>query len=417
MSREHVRDNIIVKSFAPTRVLLVLLASMVLLLPVACGRSEQGGGTTYVFDPSLPPIPIEETGNVKTLPNTYPESWMFVDEANFPNMFSGKVIVLDVAETHHPDRIKGIIDKNLLGNFVAAKQRPELYISETFHERGARGARTDILAIYDKRTLAPIKEMVWPSDRLTALPERYAMSLSADERFLFVSNFTPAASFGVVDLNTHTLVEIIETPGCVLVYPTGQHNLTSICSNGTLLTTSLTPQGRKQSQQRTAPFFDADKTPVFERPAIINNIAYFPSFDGLIHVVDLSANVARYIEKWDMLSEKERASGWRPGGLEIADHDDQERLYVIMHENAYDGSHNHGGSEVWVYDVRKKRRIKIIKTPSWAISIALSRGANPLLVVTNGELNLDVFDAQSGQYVHTLSDFGNVTPLLVHKTY
>ena len=31
----------------------------------------------------LPPLPIEETGRVETLPESYPESWVMVDEASF----------------------------------------------------------------------------------------------------------------------------------------------------------------------------------------------------------------------------------------------------------------------------------------------------------------------------------------------
>jgi methylamine dehydrogenase heavy chain len=39
------------------------------------------------------------------------------------------------------------------------------------------------------------------------------------------------------------------------------------------------------------------------------------------------------------------------------------------------------------------------------------------LVVTNGELSLDVFNANDGSLVQTVADFGSVTPLLVHKSY
>lgn len=397
--------------------LLLLLLSALLLSTVSCSKESEPTKHTIHFDPSLPPLPIENTGRVQILPKQYPETWVFVDEANFFSMFGGKMILLDVAETHPPKRIKGIADKNLLGNFTQAKRKREFYISETFHERGARGKRIDVVTIYDKITLSPIKEIIMPLERLVALPERYAMAVSADERFLFVSNFTPASSFGVIDLESHELVGNIEIPGCVLLYPTGQRNITSICSNGGLLTTIIDQQGHQLSQQRLVPFFDTDKSPVFERPAIIDNIAYLPSFDGRIHEIDLSANVARYVGVWDMLSKKDRASDWRPGGLGLIDYDHQGRMYIVMHQGSYDGSHNHGGSQVWVYNARDKRRVQVIEVPNWAISVAVTRGNRPLLVVTNGELNLDIFDARDGKLIQTIADFGNVTPLLVHKAY
>jgi len=176
----------------------------------------------------LPPLPIEEMGRVEVLPENYPESWVFVDEVSFFNMHSGKVILLDVAEKTKNHRIKGLVDKSLIGNFLQAKTRPELYVMETFHERGSRGPRTDVLAIYDKTTLSITKELFWKdSTRLTALPERYSMTMSADERFLFVANMNPGTSFTVVDLETKEIVETIGTPGCVLTYPTGKNSVTS----------------------------------------------------------------------------------------------------------------------------------------------------------------------------------------------
>ena len=397
-----------------------LLGGMLLALIVLSGCGERDDAPSQnlpEFDPSLPPLAIEETGNVVTLPQSFPNSWMFIDDSSFSSMYGGKVFLIDVAEPNPPSRIKGLIEKNLIGNFIQSPKRGELYVAETFHERGARGKRTDVLTIYKTTELAPIKEIILPSKRLTALPERYSMGLSADENFLYVANFNPAASFSVIDLRSHTLIEVIETPGCVLTYPTGKRTVTSICSNGGLLSTTVSDEGRMLSQKRIPPFFDTDKTPVFERPAIINGMAYFPSFESMMHVVDLTGEDAKYISQWDMLSDAERKEGWRPGGLGLVDHDENGNMYVIMHKDGFDGSHNGGGSQVWVFDVKAKKRIKVIETPNWSISIGVSRGDKPLLVVTNGELGLDVFDAHSAKYIHTISDFGNVTPLFIHKAH
>ena len=97
------------------------------------------------FDKSLPPMKLEPYGIVETLPSTYPESWVLVDESSFFNMFGGKVIVVDITEKEHSKRIKGMVDKSLLGNFTQSKKRGEYYIMETFHERGSRGPKTCLL--------------------------------------------------------------------------------------------------------------------------------------------------------------------------------------------------------------------------------------------------------------------------------
>lgn len=365
----------------------------------------------------LPPLPIEETGRVEVLPEQFPESWMFVDEASFPSMFGGKMILLDVAETKPAKRIKGTADKNLLGNFIQAKIRPEFYIMESFHTRGARGPKVDVLTIYDKTTLSPIKELIWNDTRLQALPRRHAMAISPDEKFLYVSNFSPAASFTVVDLDTKEIVETIGTPGCVLTFATGNRSVTSICNNGGLLTTVVDDKGHKKSHHRIAQFFDTDTSPIFERPAIIDGIAYFPSFTGDMHAIDLNGEVAKYLEKWSMLSPSERALNWRPSGLVLNDSDEQGLFYVIMHPDGFEGSQTHGGPQVWVYNVNTKQRIKVIDIAKGALSITLTRGKTPSLVVTNHELTLDIYDPKSGELIQNITDFGNVTPLLIHKAY
>lgn len=397
---------------------LFLVASMVLS---TSGLNVAHATNSLVVDvaprPDLPPLPIEETGHVNVLPEQFPESWMFVDESSFMSMFGGKMILLDVVEPKASERIKGTADKNLLGNFIQAKTRPEFYIVESFHSRGARGPKTDILAIYSKTTMAPIKEMVLPDTRLQALPRRHAMALSADEKFLYISNFSPAASFTVVDLDTKEIVETIGTPGCVLTFSTGKRSITSICSNGGLLTTVVDNKGFKKSQHRIAPFFDTDKTPIFERPAIIDGIAYFPSFTGEIHEIDLRGEVAKYSGQWSLVTQSEREANWRPSGMALNDSDEQGLFYVIMQPNGYEGSQTHGGTQVWVYDMKKKQRLKVIEIAKGAASVALTRGDNAMMVITNGEMNLDIYNPKTGELIQNISGFGNVTPLVIHKAY
>ncbi len=136
-----------------------------------------------------------------------------------------------------------------------------------------------------------------------------------------------------------------------------------------------------------------------------------------MHNVDMSGEKAVYKGSWPMLTEAEKAANRRPAGLVLTDKDDQGRMYVIVQEDGKEGTQQHGGNEVWVYDPAAKKRVKIIETPNWAVSIAVSRGDDPMLIVTNAEMNLDIFNAQSGEHIQTVGDFGNTTPLMVHKSY
>lgn len=370
------------------------------------------------FNTALPPLEIEHTGNVVRLPRSYPETWVMVDEASFFAMASGKVIILDLAETRPAKRIKGVIDKSYLGNVAQSKTRGELYILETFHRRGTRGPKEDVLSIYDKETLTIKKEIVWPKPkRLQSLPEHYAMSLSADERFLYATNFDPASSFTIIDLETQEIVNEVEMPGCILTYPVGLRAIASLCSNGSMLTSSINEDGSLKSQNRSEPFFDTDSTPIFEHATYINGIAYFWSFKGVLHSFDMSGDQAIYKGQWDALSEEDKAGNWRPSGIVLNDVDDQGHIYTIFQPDGGEGTQTHGGNQVRVYDPVNKKLVRTIETPRWAITLAVTRGDNPLLVVTNGELSLDVFNAKDGSFIHTISDFGNTTPLSIFKSF
>ena len=66
--------------------------------PAITGAEADRNDSTPDYDHSLPPIEIEKTCNVASLPSSYPETCIFVDEIAFFNMAVGKTVILDVAE-------------------------------------------------------------------------------------------------------------------------------------------------------------------------------------------------------------------------------------------------------------------------------------------------------------------------------
>ena len=68
----------------------------------------------------------------------------------------------------------------------------------------------------------------------------------------------------------------------------------------------------------------------------------------------------------------------------------------------YFSSHKSGGSEVWVYDLAKQKRLKKFELKNWAVSIEVTRGKDPYLVVTNGDMALDVYRANSGKWLKVI---------------
>ena len=370
--------------------------------------------TAQTSNPDLPPLRPETLGIVKTLPAKYPSHWILAHDATFFHMIEGRMLVLDPLAETLAQQYKGFFNIFFMGNFTQAKTRPEMYATETFYSRGSRGTRTDVLSIIDKSSLKTIDEIVLPgAKRFTGMPERYAIQLIDNERLLLVFNLNPATSVTVIDIVNRKILNEVGIPGCSLIYPTGARGFSSICSNGGLLTTELDTNGQIVSQQRLDPFFSSDTSPIFERPAIIDGTAYFPGFHSEVHPIDVSGKVAVPGKPWSLVTEKERQEGWRPGGIGLIDSDASGQFYLLMHPNGKEGSQGSGGSEVWVFKASEKKRVNRFTLKNWGLSLGVTKGDDPILVVTNGDLNIDVYKAKNGEYIRTISDFGQETPLML----
>jgi methylamine dehydrogenase heavy chain len=301
---------------------------------------------------------------------------------------------------------------SFIGQFYQAKTRPEMYVAETFHSRGNRGERTDVLTIYDKRTLAPIGEVVIPSKRASEMPLHYNLQLVDNESIALIYNFTPATSVSVVDLAARDFVAEIPIPGCSLVYPMSGRSFASLCADGSILSVTLDDNGEQASSVRSERFFDVNDDPLIEKAAIINGVGYFPTFQGDVYPIDFRGSTAVIGESWSLVDGEK--NGWRPGGLQLTASDSKGRLYILMHKDSYDGSHKDPGIEVWVFDTDARRRIDRIKLRHPAISIEVTRDDDPLLVTTNINMEVDVYNAGDGEHLRTIGNFGQETPLLLH---
>lgn len=378
------------------------------LLAVGAGRAAPAE------DASLPPLPLETPGRVEVLPEHYPPHWFWVFDPAFAHMLDGKLILVDAATEEVRERVRGTVNISLMGSFIAARTRPELYAIESFAARGSRGARTDVLTIHDTRTLAPSGEIVWPQPkRYQGLPHRSAMALIEHERWLLVFNFDPATSVTVVDTRTRRIAAEVDTPGCAMIYPTGARGFSSLCADGTLLTTRLGADGRAMARAQSKPFFDSERTPVFDRPALIGGRAEFIGFAGEVHPVDLRGEQPVFEAPWSLLDAADHAQGWRPGGLTPLCWDEAGRFYVLMHPEGREGSHSSGGSEVWVFDPIARKRLRRNPLKSWGISVGLGGGSEPWLLVATPAMTLEVYDARDGRLLRSIDHIGQETPLYV----
>lgn len=357
-------------------------------------------------------IAPEPTGNIGTLPASYPGHWVLLQDGAFFHMNNGKIIVVDADSDDPAARVKGMFDASFIAQMYQARTKPEIYIAETFYSRGTRGERTDVITIYDKVSLSPSGEVVIPPKRISGMPTYYHLQAVDNERLLLAYNFTPATSVSVVDVDSREFLGEIPIPGCSLIYPMAGRAFASLCTDGTMMSVQLDENGAQASSARTDVFFDANNDPLMEKAAMIDGVAYFPSFLGRVVPVDLNGDEPVVRDEWSLIGNEQ--GGWRPGGLAVTGTDAAGHMYVLMHPEGYEGSHKDPGIEVWVFDVASRQRVDRIALDLPAISIGVTQDDDPLLLATNINLEVDVYDVDSGAHQRTLSGTGAQTPFLLH---
>ena len=365
---------------------------------------------------SMAELPVETIPSVETLPSSYPDTWVYAHDTNFFSLSDAKVVLVDVAaENRH---YKGSIPSSHFPSFLAATTRPEVYVTESIYSRRMRGERTDLVTIYDKVNLAPIGEVVLPGARRGMIvTHKNTLQFLDNEKLLLVYNFTPSTSVSVVDIEKRAFLAEAGIGGCVMIYPSRQRSFGSLCNDNTMLVTHLDEKGMISKQERTPAFFNADTDPIFAKPAVIDGVYYFPSFKGMVHPVDMNAADPGMLDAWSLLQEQDRQENWRPGGWQIATaHEAGRRLFVLMHPDGENGTHKGGGSEVWVFDVDAKQRVDRINLKEWGVSIEVTQGEQPYLAVTNGNMELDVYSADTGEWLRFIGGRAFETPFILHAS-
>jgi methylamine dehydrogenase heavy chain len=374
------------------------------------------GGVALVLSMALPapalaaPLPADPLGVITTLPPASPH-WVWVNDFVFPHMTDGQALLVD----GDSGRFLGMLSTGFgFTRINVPRDGKVIYSAETYFSRGTRGDRTDVVTLYDPRSLTPIEEIAIPAKRSSNMPMTSNSELTDDERFLLIYNFNPAQSVTVVDTQTRKFVGEIETAGCALVYPTGPRSFFSVCADGALLDVRLDDTGRASRQQRTPRMFDVGTDPVTEKGVRVGDTWTFVSFGGTFYQVNSAGNGPVAGGKWSALSADERQQNWRPGGLQqLAVHAGLNRIYSIMHQGPVE-SHKDPGHEVWVYDLARKSRVQRIALKNLAGSIQVTRDAKPLLFAAFiASTTTDVYDATTGEHLRSIENVGTTPTILL----
>src|SRR5690606_20101834 len=275
------------------------------------------------------PLPEEPVPTVAELAEHCPQSWVFVHDLHFNSLPDGRAALVDVgAENHH---LRGQIPVAQFGNILPSATRGEIYVGETFYSRLTRGERTDVITIWDMKTLAPKGEIVLPGGkRGLFVTLRNSLQLTNDEKWALVFNFTPGSSVTVVDLDARRILADIDLPGCSLAYPTGPRGFTSLCADGTMTSIALDAAGKAGRAVTSEAFNDIDDDPLFMTPAMVGQTGWFVSFKGKLRAIDFAGAAAKDLGGFAIPQQAGGDLEWRPGGWQIISADRAGLLYVLM---------------------------------------------------------------------------------------
>jgi methylamine dehydrogenase heavy chain len=376
---------------------------------LAGGLLASGTGTGQV--PEGATLSGEEEHPTIVLPEPGPH-WVYIQDLVFPHLIASKSYVLD-GDTLN---ILGMFNTGYLPNQVLSHDKSAVYVAETYWSKGFRGERSDMVTVYDPKTLEITDEIPLPQGRFLIVTKKWNAALTADGRYLLSYNMEPATSISVVDVKDKKYVGEVEIPGCGLVFPTGDHSFVTICPDGSFVSATFDETG-EATLTEGEPWFDGENDPVFEHAVVHrpSGQAFFISYDGWVYPVTLKDEKATVGEKWRLQADGEDMK-WRPGGWQLAAfHAPTNRLFVLMHEGGK-WTHKVAGEEVWVFDTESKQRIHRLHLPGHRFSVAVTQDEQPLLFALSETASISVFDATTwehkgereglGESLYLMSTFG-----------
>jgi methylamine dehydrogenase heavy chain len=285
-----------------------------------------------------------------------------------------------------------------------------LLIATGYLSRGQRGERTDILEVWDADSLSFKHEIEIAPKRAMALNYRGLLQLSADGRWAFVQNATPAVSVTVVDLEARSMVAEIPTPGCWGIYvPSSRSDqFSTLCGDGTMETVALDASGQQAARTSSAKLFDADRDAWFMQGERDGDTYRFVSFLGSVAAVSIGGDTAKLEEVWSLVGTADSKKAWRPGGYQpLAVHPGTGRLYVTMHPGGAEGSHKNPAKEIWAFDLASKKRVARMPGHA-AVAVTASKDGKRLLAIDIEKATLLVIDVRGKPRVRNATQVGAV---------
>lgn len=310
----------------------------------------------------------------------------------------------------------GTLSGGAQSHFAVSGDGKTAYMISGFYSRLQSGDAEHVLQVFDVDTATQTKEIQLPVKVTQYTDDRSLMQLSADEKYLYIQNATPATSVTVVDLESGEVLQEVPSPGCFGIYPALQgHSYSAICGDGTFTTFALSKDGKSFESQKSDKIFDAEKDPIYLAYDRAGADLLFISYKGVIHRLSDAGGVVETISTTPITEGVE--GGWGTSGYSVVSYNEANGIvFVPMAPDSYDGSHHHDATEIWAFDLANDELL--YRSPVEGISsVLVTDDAVPALYGLNIGKKLVVkyeVDPQArfaAKKVAEHSDFGFATTL------
>lgn len=251
--------------------------------------------------------------------------------------------------------VVGTVDAGAQSHFAISLDGKTVYMASGFYSRLSSGKGEHVLQVFDVETATLTKEIVLPFKLSQYTDDASLMQLSADEKYLYLQNATPATSVTVVDLEKGQVVQEVPSPGCFGIYPSLEgHAYSTICGDGTFNTMTLSADGTSFESRKSAPIFDPEEDPIYLSFDRAGSDLLFISFKGVVHRLSDSDGVVTEISTTPIAEGVE--GDWGTSGYTVVSYNEPNGiLFVPMASGRHDGSHYHDAEEIWAYDLANQK--------------------------------------------------------------
>lgn len=279
---------------------------------------------------------------------------------------------------------KGSVSAGLVSQTLTSKDGKQLYVLSHYMKRYTYGPVESAVQVFDINTLTQVKEIIVPNKAAHAIGMPSLLESNYDDSLIFVQNATPATSVTIVDKKLGKAINEIAIPGCFGIFPAKDTNkFSTLCSTGTIK--SVTLDGSKYEISESKPeLFDVDKDALYVQAVRnTNGLLMIPSFSGNLYMVDDSGKSPKLVEKISITKGIE--GNWAPGGYQVMSYNKSlNTVFLLMHPDAYEGSHKDASSEIWAYSMDKKEIIS--RSPAeYLVALTVTQGETPILFGSNEE--------------------------------